>query len=200
MRRSVRSAGMVGWIRASYRRVRYGTPIIVVTGLPRSGTSMTMQMCTADENNPLGYYEFEPVKHLAEDGDTSWLADARGKVVKIISYLVPSLPDHYNYKLIFVQRDLREILDSQNKMLRDRGEPVDRSADERTISMYDAHLKQVMTFISGCDAFALLEISHQDLLRRPAEAAARINAFLNGNLNVDRMAAVVTRSLYRNRR
>ena len=115
--------GMSPSLLRSLRRVRYGKPIVVVSGLPRSGTSMMMQMLeaggleiltdgrrTADESNPHGYYELERVKTLEKSEDTSWLTDARGKAVKIIAFLLRYLPENLNYKVIFVHRDMDEVL------------------------------------------------------------------------------------------
>src|SRR5438128_3864516 len=128
-----------------YRRVRYGRPIVVVSGLPRSGTSMAMKMLeagglrvvtdgqrTADEDNPKGYYEDERVKDLHREGDKTWLRDARGDVVKIISFLLKSLPADNNYKVLFMHRNLREIVASQNKMLARRGEK-NETPDDRAV-------------------------------------------------------------------
>src|SRR5829696_2465105 len=107
------------------RRLRRGSPIVVVSGLPRSGTSMTMKMLeagglpvitdglrTADESNPNGYYELEDVKTLSAEGDGAWLAGARGKAVKVISFLLTYLPESYDYQVIFMRRDLNEIVAS----------------------------------------------------------------------------------------
>src|SRR5262245_14555372 len=97
------------------RRLRYGKPIVVVSGLPRSGTSMAMKMLegggipiladgirTADISNPKGYYEFERVKELDKGGEVAWLAEARGKAVKIISFLLTWLPATYDYRFILI--------------------------------------------------------------------------------------------------
>src|SRR5512136_2813877 len=121
-----------------YRRLRFGEPVVVVSGLPRSGTSMLMKMLeaggltlvtdgqrTADEDNPKGYYEVERVKDLANETDRAWLNAARGKGIKVISYLLKSLPADLNYKVLFIRRDLDEILASQKKMLARRGEAHD---------------------------------------------------------------------------
>src|SRR4051812_1120245 len=121
------------------RRIRRGAPIIVVSGLPRSGTSMAMRMLdaggvpvvvdgvrTADEDNPNGYYELESVKGLDKPGDTAWLRDARGKAVKIVSHLVTWLPETFDYQVLFMERSLDEILASQNKMLVHRERSADR--------------------------------------------------------------------------
>ena len=102
--------------------------IIVVSGLPRSGTSLMMQMLaaggvevvtdhvrTADTDNPRGYYEFELVKKIKQDA--SWLPEARGKAVKMVSQLLYDLPAGEKYRIIFLERDLDEVLVSQEKML-----------------------------------------------------------------------------------
>ena len=117
-------------LRRLYLKKTLGPPVTVVSGLPRSGTSMMMKMLDqaglelvtdrlrqADEDNPKGYFEYEPVKQLARSADRTWLDDARGKGVKIISTLLRELPAHYNYKVVFMRRDLSEILASQAKML-----------------------------------------------------------------------------------
>src|SRR5687768_8758894 len=129
---------MIPLMQRIYRRLRYGKPIVVVSGLPRSGTSMAMKMLeagglsvvtdglrTPDEDNPKGYYEDERVKRLHKEPDKTWLHEARGKVVKIISFLLKSLPPDHNYKVVLMQRNLREIVASQNKMLARLGKPND---------------------------------------------------------------------------
>jgi hypothetical protein len=119
-------------------------PIItIVSGLPRSGTSMMMKMIeaggippltdairAADEDNPKGYYEFERVKQM-DKGDVAWVADAPGKSVKVISALLKHLPPGYDYRVIFVQRNMAEILASQRKMLTHRGEDANKMDDEK---------------------------------------------------------------------
>src|SRR5262245_34269287 len=120
-------------------------PIIIVSGLPRSGTSMMMKILeagglpvltdalrTADDDNPKGYYEYERVKQL-DKGDQAWLAEAEGKVVKVISALLTQLPATHQYRVIFMQRKLAEVLASQRKMLIHRGEPTDAVDDETLI-------------------------------------------------------------------
>ena len=184
---------------------------MVVSGLPRSGTSMTMRMLeagglavvsdgvrVADDSNPNGYYELEQVKTLSTGGDTGWLARARGKAVKVISFLLTYLPETYDYQVIFMQRDLGEIVASQNKMLDARGE-ARGAADERMRANYVQHLQQVERFLGRRSCFSTLMVNYGDVLANPREQAARINAFLGGRLDVDRMAAVAEPSLYRNR-
>lgn len=194
-----------------FRRVRRGRPIVVVSGLPRSGTSMAMQMLeaggltvvtdglrAADASNPRGYYELEQVKDLDKPGNHRWLADARGKAVKIISFLLTHLPERYDYQVVFMERDLDEILASQNTMLDRRGEP--RGADDaRMRALYEDHLEQVRRFLARRACFSTLAVGYGEVLARPREEAARMNRFLGGRLDEARMAEVADRALYRNR-
>ena len=131
---------MTSSIASALRRLRYGKPIVIVSGLPRSGTSMAMKMLAAggmplltdgvrgaDESNPKGYYEFEPVKDLHKQADMAWLRDARGKAVKIVSFLLTFLPETNEYKVIFMQRDLREVIASERTMLQKRSGCIPRA-------------------------------------------------------------------------
>ena len=143
----------MGSLERLVRRLRYGRPIVIVSGLPRSGTSMMMQMLhaggleiltdavrTPDGSNPKGYFELEAVKDLDKGGSPAWLAAARGKAVKIVSSLVRWLPESHDYQVIFMQRNLDEVVASQNKMLADRGSPQDEDQNGRiTATVPDAH-------------------------------------------------------------
>jgi len=153
----------------------------------------------ADESNPVGYYELERVKELDKASDASWLAEAKGKAVKIISYLLPHLPETLNYKILFMHRDLDEIIASQNKMLVLRGEPQG-SGDERVRELFEEHLWKAKRLIARRSCFDVLDVSHRDVIDHPGEQASRINAFLGGGLKATMMAAVVDERLYRNRR
>jgi len=194
------------------RRRTYGEDVIVVSGLPRSGTSMMMRMLdaagvpimtdherTADEDNPKGYYEYERVKNLEKDPDRSWVRDARGKVLKVISHLLKDLPPENYYRVIFMRRDLDEVVASQNKMLERRGE--DNSLDDSsTKDYYLRHLVQVKFLARNRKNIELLEARYRDALDQPRQFARRINDFLGGKLDPDAMAAVVDAQLYRNRK
>lgn len=193
------------------RRLRRGRPIVVVSGLPRAGTSMAMKMIEAgglpvvtdglrhaDASNPNGYYEFERVKDLDKAGDTSWLADTRGKAVKIISFLITYLPEAYDYRVVFMQRDLGEVIASQNRMLDARG-AARGAEDERTRALYTTHLEQVDRFLTNRACFSTLRVGYADVVASPSAQAARINAFLGGHLDEPKMAAVADTALYRNR-
>ena len=193
------------------RRIRYGEPIIVVSGLPRSGTSMTMKMLdagglktvtddkrSADEDNPKGYFEDERVKDLGQMEDRSWLRAARGKVIKVVSSLLQYLPEDNNYQVIFMRRNLKEVLASQAKMLDRRGE-ASHSSDEELIAKYESHLEKVEFQLRFRPWFDALYLDHRSVLSDPAGAARKINEFLGGTLDERRMAEAVDPNLYRNR-
>ena len=193
-----------------YRRVRYGKPIVVVSGLPRSGTSMAMKMLeagglgvvtdglrAADEDNPKGYYEDERVKDLYREGDKTWLRDARGKVIKIISFLLKSLPADNNYKVLFMHRDLKEIVASQNKMLARRGEKND-TPDERAVALLDEQVRDARFFLRR-PQFDVMELNYREIVDAPGPVATEMAAFVGGPLDVDKMKQVVDVQLYRNR-
>ncbi len=198
-------------LRRFYRRLRFGQPIIVVSGLPRSGTSMVMKMLeagglpvltdgirTADEDNPKGYYEVERVKNLAQETDKAWLAEARGKVVKVISFLLKSLPPQFNYRVVFIRREMEEVLASQRKMLARRGE-TEETTPERMRALFEDDLWRASYQLKRRSEFETLEIHYSAVLAQPLEAARRLDAFLGGGLDAEAMAAVVDPQLYRNR-
>ena len=186
--------------------------IIVVSGLPRSGTSMMMKMLAsagleiltdnlrnADANNPKGYYEFERVKQL-KAGDFDWLSGAQGKVVKIISALLEYLPNQYQYKVIFMRRDMVEILASQRQMLIRDGKPDDHVSDAKMAELYENHLKRVETWLAQQPNVNTLYFSYNQALRNPEPDLTRINQFLGGQLDIKLMLQVVDPNLYRERR
>ena len=154
---------------------------------------------TADEDNPKGYYELEQVKELDKAGDTSWLADASGKGVKIISFLLQHLPDDYRYKIIFMRRSLPEVLASQRKMLERRGETPGDADDEEMAQLFTAHLDKVKNQLAARSNCEVLYIDHRDAVQSPAAVASQINNFLDDRLDVDAMTRVVDQQLYRNR-
>jgi hypothetical protein len=182
--------------------------ITIVTGLPRSGTSMMMKMLeagglelltdnirTADQDNPKGYFEFERVKQIEQD--KAWLEDARGRAVKLISALLKHLPRGYSYKVIFMRRAMSEVLASQRQMLIRRGEPADAVPDERMAAMFEKHLAGVESWLAAQPNTDTIYVSYNEVMSDPRPHAERINSFLGGSLDVDRMTAVVDRTLYR---
>jgi len=202
---------MASYLQRLCRRARYGEPVVVVSGLPRSGTSMLMKMLeagglelvidgvrTADEDNPRGYYEDERVKDLAAQPGKAWIGEARGRAIKVISYLLKALPKNHNYRVLFVRRSLREVLASQAKMLARRGEASETN-DERMLELLENDLWKANYLLKHAPQFESLELSYREVLDQPEEHARRINAFLGGSLKVAAMAAVVDPKLYRNR-
>lgn len=186
--------------------------IIVVSGLPRSGTSMMMKMLEAgglpiltdnlreaDANNPKGYYEFERVKELP-NGDYGWIPEAGGKVVKIVTGLIMHLPSETRFKVIFMQRAMKEVLSSQKKMLGRLGKEDDKVEDEKMKKIYQEHLKQVNAWIAKQPNIEVLYVNYNTMLGSPLESLQKINEFLGGNMNVNVMAAVVDKELYRERK
>ncbi|MCZ6683143.1 MAG: sulfotransferase family protein [Planctomycetota bacterium] len=185
--------------------------VTIVSGLPRSGTSMMMGMLeaggispltdgirAADEDNPKGYYEFERAKKIKED--TAWLDDAKGKVVKVISQLLLSLPESHRYKIVFMQREMGEILASQRQMLIRRGTDSRDVSDEQMGPMLAKHVEQVMGWIEKHDHVECLPVNYNDVLKDAGPNIERINEFLGGDLDTAAMTAVVDRSLYRQRK
>jgi hypothetical protein len=184
--------------------------ITVVSGLPRSGTSMMMKMLeagglpvltdhrrTADEDNPRGYYEDERIKRLAHDA--SWLGQARGKVIKVVSPLLRHLRPEHRYRIVFLRRDLAEVLASQRQMLVRRAQPADAVSDTEMAAAYRKHLHAMEAWLEEQPNIDVLYVEYREIVGSPAEPAARINQFLGGRLDTARMVAAVDRSLYRQR-
>ena len=192
-------------------RGKMAKTITIISGLPRSGTSMMMKMLEAggmtiltdgireaDADNPRGYYEFERVKQLPK-GDQEWLDEAEGKVVKVISALLEYLPPDHSYKVIFMHRQLTEILASQKKMLVRRGEPTDKTSDEKLAELFEKHLRKVTAWLATRPNISVLDVDYNRLLDDPRPYAQQVNSFLGNMLDVEKMVGVVDPSLYRNR-
>ncbi len=185
--------------------------ITVVSGLPRSGTSLMMQMLAAgglppltdhlraaDESNPRGYFEFDPVKRLRTD--RTWLDQACGKAVKIIHLLLPELPADgaYAYRVILMQRPVEEVLASQRSMLARQGKTA---GDDATLAkIYRSQLQQTERWLASHSAFAVLPVGYHDVLKNAAAAANQINDFLGDELDVGAMIATVDPALHRERK
>jgi hypothetical protein len=185
-------------------------PVIIVSGLPRSGTSMMMSMLvaggiepltdsirTADDDNPRGYFELEKVKELAKDN--LWLREAGGKAVKIISALLKHLPGDYQYKIVFMRREMKEILASQRQMLIRRGEPTNTVSDERMSAMFHKHLVEVESWLAKQPNMDVVYVHYNQVLEDPSHWIAAINDFLGGKLDSPAMATVVDKALHRQR-
>lgn len=185
--------------------------ITVVSGLPRSGTSMMMQILqagglpiltdqerSADADNPKGYFELERVKKLKE-GDAAWVGQAQGKVVKVISALLEHLPGQYEYKVIFMQRKMEEILASQKQMLIRRGEATDKADDETLALLFQQHLAQVQNWLAQQPNLRVLYVPYDALLRDPQTHIQAVADFLDLPLDLPAMLAVPDKTLHRQR-
>lgn len=184
--------------------------IVVVSGLPRSGTSMMMKMLeqgglqvvtdslrTADDDNPNGYYEFETVKQMPS-GQTAWLDGAQGKVVKVISALLEYLPSKYHYKVIFMERAIGEVLASQKKMLVNRQEESTIS-DAEMQDQFQKHVAAAKYWLARQPNLSVLYVDYNKMLAAPDPLCQTIADFLDMGLDVEKMRAVPNERLYRNR-
>lgn len=186
-------------------------PIVIVSGLPRSGTSMMMKILEAggmsiatdnireaDEDNPKGYYELEKVKKLKIDN--TWLGDIAGMAVKMISMLLYDLPARYSYKIIFMRRKLEEVLASQKRMLERHDRLADYAGDDEMRELYGQHLEEVERWLGQQDNIEVVYVNYKDFLEAPVENVKRLNESLGGHLDESAMAEVVDSQLYRQRK
>jgi hypothetical protein len=195
------------------RRLRFGRPIVIVSGLPRSGTSMMMKMLAAgglplvtdgirtpDDSNPEGYFELEAVKDLDKPAtrDLRWLTAARGRGVKILSPLLTFLPESHNYRVIFMQRPLSEVIASQDVMLARAGGRPDLAPPQRILEQTESHLRTVHALLARRPCFETLLVDYHEVIAHPRDAATRVSRFV-GDLAVEPMAAAVNERLYRQR-
>ena len=184
--------------------------ITVVSGLPRSGTSLMMQMLAAggmpvlsdgerqaDADNPRGYYEWECIKLLPQQPDC--ILEAEGKAVKVISQLLFALPAGHDYRIIFMQRPLAEVVASQAEMIRRRGTSGAALPPAALIAGLSSHLNQVNAWLKGRSNITILRVSYHDVLREPLRSAESIQSFLGRTLDVEAMARQVDSSLYHQR-
>lgn len=167
--------------------------MIQAGGIP----ALTDQQRAADEDNPRGYLEFEAVKKTKQD--STWLAGADGKVVKMVHLLLYDLPPGREYRVVFTRRNLREVLASQRKMLQRQGKPGAALSDEQLIKVFEAQLQKLFAWLATQPHFSVLEVAYNDVLADPMSQASRINHFLGGTLDEGRMVSAVDPKLYRNR-
>ncbi len=186
-------------------------PLVIVSGFPRTGTSMMMQMLEAgglpalvdelrpsDESNPNGYYEYMPVKSLSSN--IHCLEEAEGHCVKIIAPLLRHLPLDGRYKIILMHRDLDEVVTSHQLMM-DRLYPTLTSADHETLrTTFPRLIKMIDDWLSKQSSFEVLSIDYADAIADPLKVAEQVNAFLEAKLNTKEMAAAVECALYRSRK
>jgi hypothetical protein len=184
--------------------------ITVVSGVPRSGTSLMMQMLAAggmplladsqrapDEDNPRGYFEWERIKRLSQQPDC--LAEAEGKAVKITSPLLWALLPNRTYRVVFMRRPLAEVLRSQTAMIRRLGATGARLERPAMIAALEAHLRQVSAWLERQPHIQVCWVHYHRLLEDPRGEAERIQGFLQVPLDIEAMAQQVDPSLYRQR-
>lgn len=184
--------------------------VTIVSGLPRSGTSMMMRMLaagglpvmsdearTADESNPGGYFEHERVKALATD--KAWLAEARGRALKVIYKLAYELPPDLRYRMLFMQRDIDEVLRSQEAMMRRDGLDPDAIGRDKLAELFQTEVLRFRRWAEAQGNIELLPVDYAAVIAAPEGAAREIDSFLGGGLDVAAMAAAVDPALYRNR-
>jgi tetratricopeptide (TPR) repeat protein len=184
--------------------------VVIVTGLPRAGTSMLMQMLAAggmsilsdarrpaDEDNPRGYLEYEPVKNLMRDA--TWLAGAKGKAIKIVTPLLTALPPDFACRVILIEREMDEVLDSQERMLIRRGHARESTAGRRRLLSreYQRLLDAAKTRLALRPHTALLVVRHSEMIADPVAGAELMNRFLDHVLDTARMAAAIEPALHR---
>jgi hypothetical protein len=185
--------------------------VIVVSGLPRSGTSMVMQMLEAggvpvltdgvrqaNEDNPRGYYELERVKQARQD--TSWVAQARGKAVKVVSPLLSELPTGHCYRVVFVRRRMAEVLASQRAMLRRRGEAAAAQVDDEAMGeRFERHLREGEAELARRPDTEVLYVWHHEVMADPLGQSERVAAFVGGRADAAAMARACDPALWRQR-
>jgi hypothetical protein len=182
--------------------------ITVVSGLPRSGTSMMMQMLAAggmpiltdgvrapDEDNLRGYLEFEAVKRTSKD--SSWISTSVGKAVKMVSLLLRELPPEFDYRVILMRRDPTEVLESQKAMLQRLGRTGAKVSDETLKQLFQKELEGISHWLAARPNFRMLIVNHRECICYPARVAGSVNAFLDGRLDPSKMASAVDANLYR---
>ncbi len=185
--------------------------VIIVTGLPRSGTSLLMQMLHAagveilcdeqrepDGDNPRGYFEYTPVKRL--DRDSAWVEAAQGKALKVVAPLLPHLPVALRYDVIFIDRALEEVLASQQVMMKNRGFDAPTPEQDAALrTLFEKSLAAAKMWLAACPDVRCLNLSHAQLLANSQQEAAKIAAFLGVETQAEALARVVDSTLYRQR-
>ncbi len=193
-------------LRDKITHIHYDNQIVVVSGLPRSGTSVMMQMLSnggtevliddkrqADNSNPKGYLEYEPVMRLHKDN--SWLGKAQNKTIKIVAPLLGYLDSKYRYKIIFMVRDIDEVVKSQRKM-------VGKDPEVIPLGLYNSYKTQLQNVESWKDkepGVELIYVNYKDVLEKPHSVAKKVEKFIGIDLDKKAMEACVDKSLYRNR-
>jgi predicted AlkP superfamily phosphohydrolase/phosphomutase/tetratricopeptide (TPR) repeat protein len=182
--------------------------IIIVSGLPRSGTSMMMQLLEAgglpvftdnlriaDENNKKGYYEHEAVKIIHKDN--SWMKNAVGKTVKVVSHLLTSLPMRYKYKIVFMERDLDEVTVSQSKMLQNLGKLAPDTAHFSIEQSFRKTNDKVKTWLNDKQNMNVIYIDYKEAITNSENVIEQLNEFFDNKLNTQHMQQIIDKNMYR---
>jgi hypothetical protein len=190
---------------------RADTFLTIVSGLPRSGTSMMMRMLERggmkvlmdqnrppDEDNPRGYYEYEAVKKTKENNE--WLTGSEGCAVKMVYRLLYDLPQDRTYRVLFMRRKLEEVLASQRTMLERNGGTNDAASDEQMARLFIAELSAFGKWVAQQQHIHMIDVDYNRILSEPRGELERVTSFLGVDLDVDAMVDVVDESLYRNRK
>lgn len=180
--------------------------IVIVSGLPRSGTSLMMQMMNngglevltdnqrkSDDSNPKGYFEYEPVMSIHKDN--SWVELAKNKSVKVVAPLLKHLPSEYRYKVIFMNRDITEVIKSQQKM-------IGRDTETLPVKLFDAFQKQLQvvdTWKEKEPGVEMMYVNYKDVLENPNDLVNQISDFISVDMDQEAMISSVDKSLYRNK-
>ncbi len=191
----------------------YRPYVTIVSGLPRSGTSLMMQLLhaggipavtdkvrAADDDNPRGYFEFEQVKQIRSD--KSWLPEARGKVVKMVHLLLLELPDEFEYRVVFMRRRLEEVLKSQSVMLERHGKKGAALSPSALMKVYQDQINKVLGWMAQRPNFRVLEVNYNELVQDPLPWVRLLAEFLEGPerpMDEQAMTGAVDPALYRNR-
>ena len=197
------------WKKMFRKKSKNDQCITIVSGVPRSGTSMMMRMLAAggmeivvdnirkaDEDNPQGYYECEKVKKLKEDN--TWLKDTYGKSIKVISMLLSDLPKDHTYKVIFMKRELKEIIASQNIMLQRREREDVSKLDENKIGeAFEKHAHAIEKWLKKQVNMDIIYMNYNDMINNARENVSIVTDFLGNDLNMKKMIEVVDKNLYR---
>jgi len=181
--------------------------ITVVSGLPRSGTSLMMQMLDAggmelfsdnirqpDRSNPRGYCEFERVKSL--NRDSSWLYETEKSAVKIVAHWLHFLPPEFEYSIVFMERELEEVIKSQDEMLKFAGRPARKYNLDLIANSYRRLIEVTKSWLSSQKNINTIYINHHEVITNPSHVAERINKFLGNILNDNQMPSVIDHALY----
>lgn len=180
--------------------------ITLITGIPRSGTSLMMQLFkaanvdiatdairTEDDNNPKGYYELEAVKGIVKNN--AFLKDLDGKTIKIVAPLVTFIDLSLEYRVVFMIRDLDEVVQSQEKMVgKDQ-----QDQKEKFKTMYAMHIEKSRQFLNSHN-IPFIEIQHRELLQNPELSLKRLIDFCGWETPLEELKSVIDHSLYRNRK